>query len=268
MLRSYDNRVRQTSRSPWLYENWDHIKADTKHILLVQDPTNTHMAFRDETYYQESTLFRDDDMGGQIQVIAVPYIPGNHVCKSPKQALSLVAFMKLLHESGNVHGDIRAFNIVFDDDNKAALIDFDFGGRENTVKYPPGYVSALGDGLRIGEPCVEISKEHDIHALAHVLGLLHTLSEEESADQAVTFLRLGRSKTLEELEHRSRNLLTQGARFLPREHFQKLLDKQIPTGKTEGQIETGAAVTPSKEIKSGPKGVKRDRGETTSEAGS
>ena len=91
------------------------------------------MAFRDETYYQESTLFRDDDMGGQIQVIAIPYIPGNHVCKSPKQALSLVAFMKLLHESGNVHGDIRAFNVVFGDDKNsdaAALIDFDFGGRE------------------------------------------------------------------------------------------------------------------------------------------
>ena len=77
-------------------------------------------------------------MGGQVQVIAVPYIPGNHVCKSPDQALLLVSFMKLLHESGNVHGDIRAFNIVFGENNSnvAALIDFDFGGRENTVKYP------------------------------------------------------------------------------------------------------------------------------------
>ena len=81
---------------------------------MVQDPATNHMTLRDETYYEESTLFRDDDMGGQIQVIAVPYIPGNHVCKSPEQALSLVSFMKLLHESGNVHGDIRAFNIVFD----------------------------------------------------------------------------------------------------------------------------------------------------------
>ena len=223
------------------------------------------MAFRDETYYQESTLFRDDDMGGQIQVIAVPYIPGNHVCKSPKQALSLVAFMKLLHESGNVHGDIRAFNIVFGDDKN---FDFDFGGRENTVKYPPGYVSALDDGVRIGKPCVEISKEHDIHALAHVLGLLHTLSEEESADQALTFLRLGRSETLEELEHHCRNLRMQGAVFLPNRIFQKFLDDLVATAKTVGQTETGAAVTPSKEIKSGPKGVKRDRGETTSEAGS
>ena len=44
------------------------------------------------------------------------------------------------------------------------------------------------------------------------------------------------------------------------------LDKQVPTAKTEAQTETGAAVTPSKEIKSGPKGVKRERRETTSEA--
>ena len=226
------------------------------------------MAFRGETYYQESTLFRDDDMGGQIQVIAIPYIPGNHVCKSPKQALLLVAFMKLLHESGNVHGDIRAFNIVFGEDKNsdaAALIDFDFGGRENTVKYPPGYVSALDDGVRIGKPCVEISKEHDIYALAHVLGKLHDVSEEESV---LNMWHLGKSKTLEELERYSRNLLTQGAVFLPDRIFQKFLDDQVHTDRNEGQTETGAAVTPSKEIKSGPKGVKRDRGETTSEAGS
>ena len=204
-------------------------------------------------------------------MIAVPYIPGNHVCKSPKQALSLVAFMKLLHESGNVHGDIRAFNIVFGDDKNsdaAALIDFDFGGRENTVKYPPGYVSALDDGVRIGKPCVEISKEHDIRALAHVLGKLHTLSEEESVDQGFSMWHLGKSETLEELEDHCRDLRMQGAVFLPDRDFQEILDDQVHTDRNEGQTETGAAVTPSKEIKSGPKGVKRDRGETTSEAGS
>ena len=64
---------------------------------------------------------------------------------------------------------------------------------------------------------------------------------------------------LEELEQHSRNLLTQGAVFVPNQDFQEFLDDQVPTAKNEGQTETGAAVTPSKEIKSGPKGVKRDR---------
>ena len=211
-------------------------------------------------------------MGGQIQVIAVPYIPGNHVCKSPKQALSLVAFMKLLHESGNVHGDIRAFNIAFDDDKNsdaAALIDFDFGGRENTVKYPPGYVSVLGDGVRRGKAGVEITKEHDIRALVHVLGKLHTLSENESREGVFTMgYFLGKSETLEELEDHCRDLRMQGAVFLPDKDFQEFLDDLVATGNTEGQTGTGAAVTPVKEIKSGPKGVKRERTETTSEAGS
>ena len=133
-------------------------------------------------------------------------------------------FHEAVARKGNVHGDIRAFNIVFGDDKNsdaAALIDFDFGGRENTVKYPPGYVPALGDGVRIGEPGGKITKEHDIRALVHVLGRLHDVSEEESV---LNMWHLGKSKTLEELERYSGKLKTQGAVFVPSQDFQEFLD--------------------------------------------
>ena len=77
--------------------------------------------------------------------------------------------------------------------------------------------------------------------------------------QLGTLMHLGESETLEQLEQYSRNLQTQGAVFVPSKNFQQFLDDQVPTAKNEGQTETGAAVTPSNEIKSGPKGVKRDR---------
>ena len=76
---------------------------------------------------------------------------------------------------------------------------------------------------------------------------------------------LGRSETLEELEHNSGKLKTQGAVFVPRPDFQEFLDDQVHTVENEGQTETGAAVSPPKEIKSGPKGVKRDSTQTSSE---
>jgi hypothetical protein len=49
----------------------------------------------------------------------------------------LAIALKKLHSDGLVHGDIRGYNTINGQDH-SYLIDFDFGGKEKVVKYPPG----------------------------------------------------------------------------------------------------------------------------------
>lgn len=267
MLRSYDNRVRQTARSPVLYWSWDAIKEGTKLVLKVRDVENDDrtMAFRDERYFQQSTLFRDDDKGGQIEVIAVPFIPGEHSCNSVAEMQALTLHMKMLHESGNVHGDIRALNIVFDHSTKnAVLIDFDFGGKAGTQKYPPGYNSVMDDGYRMGKKTEAITTEHDSNALAYVLGFLHRVPNESSRTICFTMYQLQTCKNLDDIEKHLKTLLNENAMIQCSEHLQRVLDrvKKTPNGK---QTDEGAAISPLKKIQSQPKGVKRKSKESYSE---
>jgi hypothetical protein len=180
VIRAYDNRVRQTSRSPYLYHNWSKIKGDTKHVVNWTEDNNGEInentiEFRDMTYMQQSTLFRSDEKCGKVEVIAVPFVPGSHACSNVHEALCLTRFIKEMHKEGFVHGDIRALNIVFAGD-KTILIDYDFGGIDGQVEYPPGYEKVLPDGGRGSANQGEmITSERDTEALHYVLGVLHFL---------------------------------------------------------------------------------------------
>ncbi len=46
-------------------------------------------------------------------------------CITQNHLIDLVRQIDLLHSSGHVHGDLKAPNIVFSDNEKAVLIDFD-----------------------------------------------------------------------------------------------------------------------------------------------
>jgi hypothetical protein len=110
---------------------------------------------------------------GQLLILSSPYIKGKHYASSVKELLGVVSHLELLHEQGYVHGDVRAYNIIFSGDD-GHLIDFDIGGLdEESTKYPEGYNSALNDGIRRGKEGVRIRKYHDWRALIHVLFNLH-----------------------------------------------------------------------------------------------
>jgi hypothetical protein len=54
---------------------------------------------------------------GQLRVILTPYLPGKHCAVSPLQLLALVIHLEKLHAEGYFHGDIRGYNVVFQDEN-------------------------------------------------------------------------------------------------------------------------------------------------------
>jgi serine/threonine protein kinase len=122
---------------------------------------NAKVAFQDQRY-------RIFDFRGKLKVIAVPFIEGSHVPQSKEQLLGVAKFLKKMHDSEFVHGDIRLLNIVFTKKPEdSQLIDFDFGGKgdDDSLVYPPGYKRPLEDGLRIGEGEERILKWHDVYAL-------------------------------------------------------------------------------------------------------
>ena len=108
VIRAYDNRVRQTSRSPYLYHHWAKIKDGTKRVLewTEEGSTDATIEFRDKKYASQSCLFRSDKLCGKVEVIAVPFISGSHYCSTVKEALCLIRFLKNMHADGFVHGDI------------------------------------------------------------------------------------------------------------------------------------------------------------------
>jgi serine/threonine protein kinase len=111
---------------------------------------------------------------GQLMILSSPHIPGSHYATSVSQLQAAVEQLESLHNKGYVHGDIRAFNIIFGP-GTADLIDFDIGGVENrdSTVYPEGYNQALRDSHRLGKAGKPITKRHDWRALCMVLFSLH-----------------------------------------------------------------------------------------------
>jgi hypothetical protein len=137
------------------------------------------------SYYNHS--FWDKSNGRTLLVIATPYRPGGHVAKKPRAFLPIIGQLEKLHKVDFVHGDIRAFNTVFgEQEEQGWLIDFDFGGKLGTgTRYPKGYRNKLDDGDRIGdgEDQSEILKWHDWYALCRLIFEVHELDPPDGQDE-------------------------------------------------------------------------------------
>jgi serine/threonine protein kinase len=118
---------------------------------------------------------------GSLQVIVTPYRDGRHDATKPSSFLPVIDQLDKLHKKGYVHGDIRGFNTVFDEDNgQGYLIDFDFGGKDGERVYPEGYRTTLNDGIRLGPDETPSSRNfiwpwHDWYALGRLIFVVHEL---------------------------------------------------------------------------------------------
>ena len=128
-------------------------------------------------------------------VISIPYHFGVHYATHPCHFLPIINHLESLHRQGFVHGDIRAYNMVlaYDDTDatnmcekkavKGWLIDFDYGGKHNSVVYPKGYKQLLADGDRPGEADEHITIMDDWKSLfGLILTKYHIFPKEEDDD--------------------------------------------------------------------------------------
>jgi hypothetical protein len=205
VLRSYDSRLRQTQRRPDVYLASQRV-GKARIVCTFKDKSASDRS--------EDNVQRCDDNAwlweerGCLLILATKYHRGLHWTDSFSDCVAVVQRLKALHVAGYVHGDIRAFNIVF---GANELIDYDFGGKVNPVdgtpKYPHGYKPDLPDGSRWGKEGRSITMYDDWYALRMVLTHFHEIEPIAPEAQAVEFKRkiaelkeeCGRGLSVEEL---------------------------------------------------------------------
>jgi hypothetical protein len=208
----YDDRCRTLYRTPDVYLNCNEFEpkevdmnnevemngANDENETKIEDQMNNEVdagsrlgevIFTIKTKSLPVDNYDDTKKMKSVIVISTPYREGEHWTTYPTSFLPIIDQLSELHNKGYVHGDIRVYNIIFNnivnDDGKVVkkngwLIDFDFGGKcdgKSPVRYPPGYLTSLDDGRRIGVPGQIIRKWHDWYALGQLIFTMHTLTE-------------------------------------------------------------------------------------------
>ena len=138
---------------------------------------------------------------GRLLVISLPYRIGVHTAEKLTDFVPIMKHLDHLHAHGKVHGDIRAFNMVFpqkqneqgEKESKGWLIDLDLGGVAGKASYPNNFNYNLSDGFRLRSEAGSIQKMHDFYALCQVALRVHTPvgKEDDDAFEAQAF-RLGK----------------------------------------------------------------------------
>ena len=106
-------------------------------------------------------------------LVAYPFIKGSLEAKVASDFVSVLQQVADLHGKGLVHGDIRAYNMVFREKGGGLLIDFDYCGEDKKSFYPRGYWTELSDTKRHKNAKEKLSlrKEHDLFSLGAVMDL-------------------------------------------------------------------------------------------------
>jgi hypothetical protein len=133
-------------------------------------------------------VFLGSDLNSKCTVIEYPKIVGEHAPPSNKSSLGVIDGLRMMHEDGNLHLDVKAGNCLFNgnEHDLSALIDFDLSRPAASAIYPTNYVIVIADGRR--HPDVEPGgrglQEHDTYALAAVLRLSRSVKQELQAQWA------------------------------------------------------------------------------------
>jgi hypothetical protein len=183
VLRSYDSRFRETERSPAIYLDTqckDLVGGDVSVVEKSPAEDCTEVSVCDDDSFWTSSSTK------HLEIIALPYKNGKHNATRPTDFIRIIDQLEKLHSLGYVHGDIRAFNVLFGDEG--SLIDFDFGGIPGKA-YPQGYQQFLSDGWRLGtgdskRKSNKLQFYHDWFALGGLMFHIHDWNVPPNASDA------------------------------------------------------------------------------------
>jgi regulator of extracellular matrix RemA (YlzA/DUF370 family) len=217
LYRSYDTRLQPSERRANLYLEpnvFSNVCAPIAKSVLKIDDHLYNVPLEEKVSHSEWLWqFR-----AQLLVISTTYHYGVHYAEHPLHLLPIIKQLESLHRQGFVHGDIRGQNMVLsfdktegshaieDNKDKGWLIDFDYGGKLNSVTYPEGYSQVLLDGRRPGTPGQRISIEDDWRSLFGLILHVYTFPLKEGDDGALVDgyeKKLGKLRETIEIYHKN-----------------------------------------------------------------
>ena len=151
-------------------------------IILELKSNHNAKSKRDASYGEDQ--FWTSSNRKQVKFMETEFTVGTHCASRPTHFLPIIDHVQFLHNQGFVHGDIRAYNTVFVDDegdikdSQSRLIDLDFGGKAGEATYPKGYKRDLTDGDRIGNGDPDsanhvLQMRHDWYAFGRLVYSVH-----------------------------------------------------------------------------------------------
>jgi hypothetical protein len=126
-------------------------------------------------------------------LISYPIIEGNTTARYASEFVPLFEQLEKLHAKGLVHGDIRAYNMLFPRTG-GILIDFDYSGKDAVKQYPDGFWTDLPDTKRHKRAVAGalLRKEHDCFSLGAVLSFYACETDVAGWKELVESLQCGR----------------------------------------------------------------------------
>jgi hypothetical protein len=117
-------------------------------------------------------------------------IRGETTARRASDFVPLFEQLAKLHAEGLVHGDVRAYNMLFPAAG-GVLIDFDFCGSEAVKTYPQGFQIDLPDSKRheSARPGSVLRKEHDCFSLGAVLTMYDCEADREGWKELIGSLQ-------------------------------------------------------------------------------
>ena len=113
---------------------------------------------------------------GHWKILEYTFIEGGHSPNKISQFRGICKGLKIIHDLGYVHGDIRLSNMIFGE-NKSQLIDFDMSRRELNI-YPFGY--RMHDTFQERHAGAQYRRQmlkmHDVHSLQYIMNELFPLN--------------------------------------------------------------------------------------------
>jgi hypothetical protein len=105
-------------------------------------------------------------------LLSYPLLQGVVTAQNASQFVSIFKELASLHSKDLVHGDIRAYNMLFIG-GIGRLIDYDYSGKNNVRQYPQGYWTTLPDTKRHDQARggALLHKEHNCFSLGAVMSM-------------------------------------------------------------------------------------------------
>ena len=167
------------------------LKCDGQHTLLswssrvfkCHSTGKVHKLYDNEEFYQCSPQYEfikslgehalpgvqhsNLSQDGRFQMLEYDFVEGTDEPDSISQVATIIKILGKIHDEDYVHSDIRKENVLFCDDGRAYIIDFDLMNKVD-VEYSPTYNHDIPERHRDARPYRPRKKDHDRHAL-HVL---------------------------------------------------------------------------------------------------